>query len=144
MTETLNVAGLGVGDPAPGPSVPPQELNRPIVSVDFDSTLSFYEKYTGPDVPPNTLIPGSVRALQLLFHNGFNVVVYTARETRPVWNWLQSHGLDAYVTSVTNRKPKGHVALFDDSAVPVQPNTPHALLTAVQTWLQARPKEATA
>lgn len=116
-----------------------EQLNRPIVSVDFDGTMKAAPKAFDP-IPTGPPLPGVARALSLLSHE-HEIHIYTARDVIPVWEWLSLHGLADFITSVTNKKPKGHVALFDDSAVPVQRNTPNALLTAVKNWLEHQPIE---
>lgn len=114
--------------------IAPADLNRPIVSVDFDRTIHDSDTYT--DVPHGKPIPGTYRALNILKNAGFDLVLYTARDNFVhVWRWLNQHDLAHYFKAVTNKKPKGHVALFDDSAVPVR-RQPNGLLEAVQQWLK--------
>ena len=116
------------------PSVPPRDLNRPVVCVDLDKTLISYESWQGPKHFGN-ILGDPTRALQALKLNGFDIHILTARDVRPVIAWLRGTDLAPYITSVTNKKPKGHVAIFDDCAVRVEPNTPGALLTSVTAWL---------
>lgn len=116
--------------------VAPSELNRPVVSVDFDGTI-FDAGHVYYPRPEGRLFPGVRRALMLLKANGFDIAIYTARDARgiaEVWRWLHDHDLSHYVSTVTPKKPKGHVVLFDNAAIRVQ-SKPNGLLDAVQAWL---------
>lgn len=114
------------------PIIPPAELNRPIVSVDFDGTL-IAETSPFNEIPQGGPLPGVERALVMLSQQ-FTIMIYTARDTKRVNEWVRKHDLQRLIAGVTNKKPKGHVALFDNSAVPI----PHGLLTAVEGWLKQR------
>lgn len=109
-----------------------------MVSVDFDGTI-FDSGHVYYPRPQGRVFPGVRRALMLLKANGYDIAIYTARDAQgiaEVWRWLHDHDLAHYVSTVTPKKPKGHVALFDNAAIPV-PSTPNGLLHAVQQWLAA-------
>lgn len=111
--------------------LPALQLNKPVVAVDFDDTIHD-AKGAFTDVPHGPPLPGTLRALTLLHHE-YQIHIYTARDTRRVWGWLVKHDMRHLITSVTNRKPKGHIALFDNAAIPI----PQGLLPAVTSWLEA-------
>jgi hypothetical protein len=54
--------------------------------------------------------------LRRLHERGFRVVVFTTRWANDAWRWLAEHGLDRWVSEVTDRKPAAQV-FVDDRAV---------------------------
>lgn len=89
--------------------------DRPIVCVDLNGVLDSYTGWKSPDHwdPPN---PGAGEFLRALNDRGFRVVVFTTRWADDARAWLAEHGLAAYVSEVTDRKPAAHV-FVDDRAV---------------------------
>lgn len=59
--------------------------------------------------------PGADGFLAELAEN-YRVVILTTQPAERVWEWLKEHGLDQYVSDVTDRKPPA-VVYVDDRAV---------------------------
>ncbi|HJT86777.1 MAG TPA: hypothetical protein VJ732_02950 [Bryobacteraceae bacterium] len=89
--------------------------SKPLVCVDLDGVLNAYDGWQGADFfhPPR---PGAGEFLKRLNELGYRVVVFTVRWAPHVERWLEHHGLSAYVSEVTDRKPPAHVYV-DDRAV---------------------------
>jgi hypothetical protein len=87
----------------------------PIVCVDLNGVLDAYTgwKHAEHWDPPR---PGAAAFLRGLTERGFDVVIFTTRHHTQVRRWLREHGLMAYVSAVTRRKPPAHV-FVDDRAV---------------------------
>lgn len=89
--------------------------DRPIVCVDLNGVLDLYTgwKHEKHWDPPR---PGSEEFLRQLGERGFRVVVFTTRWADDARAWLIEHGLDRWVSEVTDKKPAAHV-FVDDRAV---------------------------
>jgi hypothetical protein len=89
--------------------------SRPIVCVDLNGVLDRYTgwKHETHWDPPR---PGAEEFLRRLDERGFRVVVFTTRWADDARAWLAAHGLDRWVSEVTDRKPAAHV-FVDDRAV---------------------------
>jgi hypothetical protein len=74
--------------------------------------------YTGWKDPRHWDPPreGAAEFLRSLDERGFRVVVFTTRWGDDARAWLAAHGLDRWVSEVTDRKPAAHV-FVDDCAV---------------------------
>jgi len=84
------------------------------VCVDLNGVLDMYSGWKGEghmDSPR----PGADGFLAELAEN-YRVVILTTQPAERVWEWLKEHGLDQYVSDVTNRKPPALVYV-DDRAV---------------------------
>ena len=101
------------------------------VGVDLDATLAHYDGWHGP-LHIGAPIPRMVRRVKALVARGVRVKVFTARasESDPVMrarivkaiqDWTEEHV--GFRLEVTNVKDYELVALFDDRAVQVVPNT---------------------
>ncbi len=97
------------------------------IGIDFDGVIHQNSKgffdgtiYDGP-------IEGSKEALEKLSKE-YKVIIYTCK-AKPdrglvdgktgielIWEWLEKHGMDSYVTKVTSEKPRA-VAYIDDKAI---------------------------
>jgi beta-phosphoglucomutase-like phosphatase (HAD superfamily) len=88
---------------------------KPIVCVDLNGVLDAYTGWKHADHWDSPR-PGAEAFLRALTERGFDVVVFTTRHHAQVRRWLQQHGLLAYVSGVTRRKPPAHV-FVDDRAV---------------------------
>ena len=97
------------------------------IAIDFDGVIHKNSKgfhdgsiYDGP-------VEGTREALKIL-SSKYNIVIYTCKDdyTRPlvngksgarlVWEWLEKHGLDKYIYSVTRMKPRAKYYI-DDNAI---------------------------
>ncbi len=97
------------------------------VGVDFDGVIHKNSKGFHDGTIYDEPLPGTKEALKQLSEK-YRLVIYTckARQDRPlvngmsgimlIWEWLENHGLDQYISDVTNKKPR---ALFyiDDKAI---------------------------
>lgn len=89
-------------------------MATPTVAVDFDGVLNTYTGWVGEDVLFDPR-PGCEAFLRDLARH-YRVVVHTTREPWRVRGWLADHRLAAYVTDITQTKPRA-VAYIDDRAV---------------------------
>jgi len=89
--------------------------DRPIVCVDLNGVLDLYTgwKHEKHWDPPR---PGAEELLRQLDARGYRIVVFTTRWADDARAWLAEHGLDRWVSEVTDRKPAAHV-FVDDRAV---------------------------
>jgi hypothetical protein len=88
---------------------------RLVVCVDLNGVLDSYTgwKHEKHWDPPR---PGAGDFLRELNERGFRVVLFTTRWADDARAWLAEHGLDGWVSEVTDRKPAAHV-FVDDRAV---------------------------
>ena len=88
---------------------------RPVVCVDLNGVLDSYTgwKHEQHWDPPRA---GAGDFLRDLNDRGFRVVVFTTRWADDARAWLAQHGLDRWVSEVTDKKPAAHV-FVDDRAV---------------------------
>ena len=88
---------------------------RPVVCVDLNGVLDAYTGWKGPQHwdPPR---PGASDFLRALAEAGYRVVVFTSRWEPDARRWLAAHGLDRWISEVTDRKPAAHV-FVDDRAL---------------------------
>jgi hypothetical protein len=112
--------------------------------VDFDNTISGYDKWRGPKVlgPP---IPYARDAILEMLEWGWRVVVFTTREAEPVVAWLKKHGFPpipvndcSHNPPNTSGKPIAEV-YFDDRDAHVVGGTPynwHAAMKRVRRKYQ--------
>ena len=89
--------------------------DRLIVCVDLDGVLNLFDEWKGAD-HFHAPRPGALEFLKALRDRDYQVVIFTVRWAPHVWDWLRQHGLDAYVDSVTDKKPPAHVYI-DDRAI---------------------------
>src|SRR3954471_6188707 len=89
--------------------------DRPIVFVDLNGALERYPdgSHKTHGDPPR---PGAEECLRQLNERGYRVVVFTTRWADDARAWLAEHGLDRWVSEVTDKKPAAHV-FVDDRAV---------------------------
>lgn len=108
-------------------------MNR-VACVDFDGVIHEYTRWDG-NPPTGKPIPGVHTALTKLALAGFEVVVFSARDSKHIESWLEKNGLSGYVASVTNIKIPADV-YFDDRAVYVPSNIPGGLLASFDAFLR--------
>jgi hypothetical protein len=89
--------------------------SRPIVCVDLDGVLNAFDGWRGADYFHSPR-PGASAFLKSLNDLGSRVVVFTVRWAPHVEEWLARHGLEQYVSLVTDKKPPAYVYV-DDRAI---------------------------
>jgi len=83
--------------------------------IDFDGIFNFYKGYQGPDelFEPADGIHDFLFELSKIDED---IVIFTARDTDKVEEWLFKHGLMQYISSVTNTKIPA-ILYLDDRAI---------------------------
>lgn len=81
------------------------------VAIDFDGVLNTYDGWAGEDelFEPRVGVGYFLARLD----ETYNVVIFTVRKPRLVWDWLVEYNLSQYVSRVTNKKPKAFVYIDD-------------------------------
>lgn len=87
--------------------------NKQTIVVDFDGVLNEYSGYDEKEL--YTPRRGVKDFLETLAYE-YAVVIYTARNTKQVVEWLIKYNLDVYVENVTSTKPPA-LAYIDDRAI---------------------------
>jgi hypothetical protein len=95
------------------------------IGVDLDGTLAYYKRGQGPDI--GDPIPAMMKRVKGWLEQGQEVRICTARaahgeaEIPRVRDWLKQHGLGDL--KITCQKDFEMIALWDDKAIQVKPNT---------------------
>ena len=97
------------------------------IGVDFDGTLA--EHNSPQSIELGAPIPRMWQRVRRMLDKGWTVKIMTARANEPheverVQAWLRRHNLP--VLEVTATKDYGMIALFDDRAISVDPDTGRA------------------
>ncbi|MEK6860403.1 MAG: helix-turn-helix domain-containing protein [Nanoarchaeota archaeon] len=101
------------------------KLNKRI-SIDLDGTINDYLNWIGDDDFP-TIKVGAKNFLEILFNDGYDLILYSARTNREgICSWLRKENLLEYFYLVTNTKLPCFVYL-DDRAVQFNGNFGKAL-----------------
>lgn len=118
--------------------------------VDFDNTISGYDKWRGDDVF-GPIVPYAKEALDELREWGWRVVVFTTRGNTPVVRkWLDANGLHWCELNSTKHNPPGtsHKPIgkvyFDDRdahCVGEKPYNWHKAMARVRRRYQPRPMD---
>jgi hypothetical protein len=89
--------------------------SQKLACVDLNGVLDAYAGWKGANHfdPPR---PGAREFLEALRARGFEIVIFTTRYEKDVWNWAKAHRLDDLISVVTDRKPAAHV-FVDDRAI---------------------------
>jgi hypothetical protein len=97
------------------------------IAVDFDGVIHQYDGWRDGSIYGEP-IAGSFDAMMKMIHNGFNVVVFSARPADQIRPWLiEKWPFKMFpVPEVTNQKPIA-IAYIDDRAVPFTNNWPEIL-----------------
>jgi len=95
------------------------------IAVDLDKTLAHYDGWKGPEHIGEPIQPMLNRVNDWI-SRGFTVKIFTARASEPVnipyiEKWLEKHGIGGL--EVTNKKTPDMIAIWDDRARQVVPNT---------------------
>lgn len=81
------------------------------VAVDFDGVLNTYSGWRGEEELFEPRVGVELFLSEL--SEDFEVVVFTCRDKRLVWDWIVRHGLSLYVSYVTNTKPRAFLYIDD-------------------------------
>lgn len=108
--------------------MPPTKTDKRWIGVDLDGTLAQYTDWRG-STWIGAPIPQMLRRVKQWLAKGWTVKILTARakdtESREaVELWLRMHGIGGL--EITDCKDYHMIALFDDRAVTVEPNTGRA------------------
>lgn len=115
-----------------------------IAAVDFDGTISEYQKWEGPEVVGKILL-GVRRAFVALNRANYKIVIFSSRAStleglQAIHVWLFKNSLHTFVSDVVCVKPIFTV-LFDDRAWHVQSNKHYSLMQVVNRYLQTKEYE---
>ena len=90
------------------------EHHRPVVALDFDGVMNKYHGWKGENTlyKPQTELPQFIKKV----YKHYDIIIYTCRDIKHVYTWLEENKLRDYITSVTNLKPRAHVYI-DDRAI---------------------------
>lgn len=101
------------------------------ILVDFDRTLATYESWEKQENRLGAPIPAMVRRVQLWLEAGIEVRIFTARasasnprleaDRKAIEAWCEEH--IGVVLEITNEKDFDTIAIWDDRAVSLEPNT---------------------
>ena len=91
-----------------------ENRSRPRICVDFDGVLNTYVGWKGREelYKPREGVYEFLEELD----SKFNVVIFTTRNSKLVWDWLKKYHLDFFVDEVTDIKV-GAVVYIDDRAL---------------------------
>jgi hypothetical protein len=91
-----------------------QMVYQPKLLVDFDGVIHRYSRGWADGSIYDEPMEGAKEALNTLEVCGFEVVIFSTRDGKQIWDWLFRHGFPKY--RVTNIKEPS-VALIDDRAI---------------------------
>ena len=81
------------------------------VAIDFDGVLNTYDGWVAEH---ELFEPRRGAGLFLArLDEKYQVIIFTVRKPRLVWDWLIKHNLSQYVYQVTNKKPRAFVYVDD-------------------------------
>ena len=115
-------------------SIKPKHRSNRFIGVDFDGTLSKYDRFVSPSHTGDPVLP-MVNRVQKWLREGKNVKIFTARvslshteeertEARlAIENWCLTY-IGQQLEVIADKDPKMY-ELWDDKAVSVQKNTGH-------------------
>lgn len=108
-------------------------LTGKTVALDFDGVLNEYQGWKEGALNIPEPKPGALEFLRTLKEElQATVIIFTCREVREVWNWLEKHRVVPYVTNVTNLKPPAY-CYVDDRGIGFQGDFT-AALEAIKTF----------
>lgn len=81
------------------------------VAIDFDGVLNEYHGWVSDRGLTRGPVPGAREFVQRCIDAGFEVVVFTCRDTESVQQWLEANGFPAL--TVTDHKPIAMVYIDD-------------------------------
>lgn len=91
-----------------------EETRRPLVALDFDGVMNKYQGWKGE----NTLYKPQTGLTKFItrIYKDYDIVIYTCRDIKKVYTWLEENHLRDYIIAVSNLKPRAHVYI-DDRAI---------------------------
>ena len=104
---------------------PGLEHEKQNLAIDFDGVIHNADKGWGNGTCYGEPLPGAIDAIKRLSEN-YNIVIFTAKakSDRPlvngktgaklVYEWLQKHQIEQYVSSVTSDKPRAELYIDDN------------------------------
>ena len=103
------------------------------IALDFDGVLNNYTGWKGEKCL-YTPLPGLEDFLSTL-NEEYDVVIFTCRDIRKVYTWLEKYDLRKYVKVVTETKPKAMIYI-DDRALKFEGNYIETLnkINKFKTW----------
>jgi hypothetical protein len=95
-------------------------LKKKIISIDFDGVLNTYDGHFDEEhIPP--IREGAKEFLEELSKN-YIIEIFTARNKKFVFLWLQNYNLLQFISEVTNVKNPFTSVFVDDRAINYQGN----------------------
>lgn len=91
-----------------------EKNKRPLIAIDFDGVMNKYKGWKGEKVlykPQNNLL-NFIRKV----YKDYDITVFTCRDVKSVYEWLEEYNIRDYVVAVTNLKPQA-VVYIDDRAI---------------------------
>jgi 5'(3')-deoxyribonucleotidase len=104
---------------------PGLEHEKQNLAIDFDGVVHNADKGWGDGTCYGEPLPGAIDAIKRLSED-YNIVIFTAKakSDRPlvngktgaklVYEWLQKHQIEQYVSSVTSDKPRAELYIDDN------------------------------
>ena len=104
---------------------PGLEHEKQNLAIDFDGVIHNADKGWGDGTCYGEPLPGAIDAIKRLSED-YNIVIFTAKakSDRPlvngktgaklVYEWLQKHQIEQYVSSVTSDKPRAELYIDDN------------------------------
>lgn len=74
------------------------------LAIDFDGVIHSYKQGWTGEIPEDEPMPGVESALQKLYDDGWELIVFSTRNEDHIWDWLDKYGLHHFFTDVTNTK----------------------------------------
>lgn len=104
---------------------PGLEHEKQNLAIDFDGVIHNADKGWGDGTCYGEPLPGAIDAIKRLSED-YNIVIFTAKakSDRPlvngktgaklVYEWLQKHQIEQYVSSITSDKPRAELYIDDN------------------------------
>ena len=104
---------------------PGLEHEKQNLAIDFDGVIHNADKGWGDGTCYGEPLPGAIDAIKRLSED-YNIIIFTAKakSDRPlvngktgaklVYEWLQKHQIEQYVSSVTSDKPRAELYIDDN------------------------------
>lgn len=87
---------------------------RIVIAIDFDGVMNKYKGWRGDKVlyKPQANLLKFIRKV----YKNYDIVIFTCRDVKTVYAWIDEYNLRDYILSVTNLKPQAFVYI-DDRAI---------------------------